>query len=248
MKKLFFTLLSVAIIDAFGQGKTLYTINIVKPKAGMKAAFEASWKLHLDKFHKTDDKRMVYEVTSGPEAGSYIIIEGPFAYADMDKDKPNAKEHSLDVDKNLSVKLEPGGMNFTLRWADTLSYNSNAIANSDKVLITRTHVKDGKMAGYLAEVRRSALISEKLKSPLSYSINIKQLAGTNPMIVTVRNLKDGFKEMEQNYFQLPPNTFREAYIKDYGQEEWDKRVKMLVDDVVSRELHFEKKRVDLSSK
>src|SRR5688572_8274723 len=100
MKKTFFLWLSIAVaFFAYGQGNTLYEINIVKPKAGMKSAFEASWKLHLDKYHKTTDKRMVYEVVSGPNNGSYVIVEGPFSYTDKDKTLPNAKSHGLDLEK-----------------------------------------------------------------------------------------------------------------------------------------------------
>jgi hypothetical protein len=164
----------------------------------------------------------------------------------MDNDKPNAREHGLDVDKNLATKTDPGGLNFTLRWADTLSYN--ATETSDKAVITTTIVKDGKLGSYMKELRRSAIISEKMKSPWSYTINIMQQAGTSPTIVTVRSLKNGFKELEQNFFQIPTGLFKDTYIKEYGQEEWDEREKMVVDDIVSREVHFEKRRTDLSSR
>ena len=104
------------------------------------------------------------------------------------------------------------------------------------------------MGEYLTEVRRSVLIQTKLNVPISAYVLIKQQAGSSPTIYGIRNLKDGFKELEANYFNLPPNAFRDAYIKDYGQEAWDKRVKLLVDDRVSQEQHFEKFRADLSSK
>jgi hypothetical protein len=247
MKKSFFLWLFIAaMLFVQGQGNTLYRVNIVKPKAGMKSAFEASWKMHLDKYHKTSDKRNVYEVTSGPELGSYVIVEGPFSYADMDKTIPNTKEHALDLEKNFTPKLEPGSQNFMARWADTLSHNGETKA--EKFLLTITMVKDGKMAGYLTEIRRNALISAKLKSPFSYNVLIKQQAGSSPMIISIRHLKDGYKELESNYFQLPQNGFRDAYVAEYGQEAWDKRVKLFVDDIVNREQHFEKIRTDLSSK
>jgi len=247
MKKTFFLLLFIAA--AFfvnGQGSTLYRVNVVKPKAGMKSAFEASWKMHLDKFHKTSDKRTVYEVTSGPESGSYVIVEGPISYADMDKENANVKEHGLDLEKNFTPKLEPGSNNFIVRWADTLSHNGNMKA--DKFLLTITVVRDGKMGEYLTELRRAALISDKLNSPFSYNIMVKQQAGSSPTIIGIRNLKDGYKELEMDYFKLPQNGFRNAYVQEYGQEAWDKRLKLLVDDRASQEQHFEKLRADLSSK
>ena len=246
MKQLFCLLLCAATVSVFGQGSTLYRVNMVTPKAGMKTAFETSWKMHLDKFHKTTDKRTVYEVTSGPESGGYVIVEGPVSYADMDKALPNANEHGLDLEKNFTPKLEPGSGNGLYRWADTLSYHGDTKA--DKILVTVTVLKDGKAGEVMTEMRRTALIAEKIKSPLSYNVMVKQFAGSSPTIVTLRSLKNGFKELDADYFKMAPDAFKNAYIADYGQEAWDKRLKLLVDDVVSREQHFEKIRADLSSK
>jgi hypothetical protein len=244
MRKTFFLWLFIAVaFFAHSQGSTLYKVNILKPKAGMKSAFEASWKLHMDKFHKTSDKRNVYEVTSGPDNGSYVVVEGPISYADMDKTIPTAKEHGLDLEKNFSPKLEPGSQNFIAQWRDTLSYKGDAVADK----FTMTVVKDGKMADYLSELRKSILILGKINSQLSITVLVKQFAGSSPTVISIRNLKDGFKELETDYFKTPPTAFKDAYIKDYGQEAWDNRVKLLVDDVVSREQHFEKVRPDLSS-
>ena len=76
---------------------------------------------------------------------------------------------------------------------------------------------------------------------------VKQLAGNKPTMVSVRILKNGYKEMDSEYFKMTPDWFKNAYIADYGQAAWDARQKMLVDDVVSREQGFEKLRTDLSS-
>ena len=247
MRKTFFLWLFIAAaFIANGQGSTLYRVNVAKPKAGMKSAFEASWKMHLDKFHNSTDKRNVYEVTSGPDIGSYVIVEGPVSYADMDKTLPNVKEHGLDLEKNFTPKLDPGSNNFTVRWADTLSYHGDT--KGEKFLLTVTVVKDGKIGEVLTEIRRGVLINTKINSPLSYNNMIKQQAGSSPTIINIRILKDGFKELDMDYFKMAPTAFMEAYVKDYGQEAWDKRVKLQVDDVVSREQHFEKLRTDLSSK
>ena len=246
MKKLLCLLLCAATITAFGQGNTLYKINVVKPKAGMKSAFEDSWKMHLNKFHTGTDKRLVYEVISGSESGSYVLVEGPESYADMDKTLATAKEHTLDLEKNFTPKLEVTGTNSIYRWADTLSYHGNVKA--DLLLIGITVIKDGKAPEFLTELRRNALINEKIKSPVSVNIWVRQQAGSSPTIVSRRNLKDGYKELDTDYFKMGPDDFKNAYIADYGQEAWDKRLKILVDDVVSREQFFEKMRPALSSK
>jgi len=229
-----------------GQGRTLYRVNSLSPKAGMKTAFEESWKLHMSLYHKNSDKRTVYEIVSGPNNGSYVVVQGPISYETLDSALPNAKAHSMDLDKNLSAKLEGRGANNLLRWADTLSYNAGDKAT--KFLISVTVVKDGKLADYLAEIKRTVQMYTSLNAPYSFSTLVKMQSGSSPTVVTIRNLKNGYKELDAGYYNLPPNGFKDAYIKEFGQEGWDKRQKVLVDDIVSREQDFEVLRPDLSSK
>jgi hypothetical protein len=236
----------VFALNSIGQGNTLYEVNVVKPKAGLRSAFEASWKLHLARYHKTTDKRNVYEVTSGPANGSYVIVEGPFTYADMDKTKPNTKEHGLDLERNFSPKLETGSQNFIASQADSLSHNANVRA--EKILVTITMVKEEKMEEYLAEARRTTIIHDKFSSPFSFATLVKQQAGSNTTIITLRLLKEGYKELEAGYYSYPPNILRDTYVQEYGKEAWDKRLKLMAEAEVSREQHFEVFRADLSSK
>ncbi len=250
-KTIFLWLFLAAAFVANGQGKTLYTVNFVKPKAGQKSAFEASWKIHLAKFHKTD-KRNVYEVMSGPNIGSFQIVEGPISYADMDMEKPMAKEHGMDLDKNYFPMLENDRMNGTYRWDDTASFNPNVKA--DKFLVTVTHVKFGMIQETIRESRRGSLITAKINPTSRFSVNVfTQLwSGSDPVRVSLRNLKDGFKELETDYYgpnTMAPNAFKDAYIKDYGQDAWDARGKILDNNanVQSREIYILKFRKDLSS-
>lgn len=253
MKKTFFLwLFMAAAFIANGQGKTLYTVNFVKPKAGMKSTFEANWKAHLAKFHKTADKRNVYEVMSGPNIGYYHIVEGPISFADMDAVKPMAKEHGLDLEKNFSPFLEPNTMNGTYRWDDTASFNPTVKA--DKFLVTVTHVKFGQLDETIRESRRGSLINAKINPTSRFSVNVytQIWSGSDPVRVSMRNLKDGFKELETDYYgpnTMAPNAFKDAYIKDYGQDAWDARQKVLDNNanVQSREIFILKFRKDLSS-
>ncbi len=253
MKKAFFVwLFMAAAIIVNGQGSTLFTVNTVKPKAGQKAAFEAAWKIHLAKFHKNSDKRVVHEIMSGPYMGYYHIIEGPMSYANMDAQKPMAKEHMLDLDKNYFPMLENMRMNNTYRWDDTSSMNPKVVA--DKFLVTVTHVKFGHLDETIREARRSSLINTKLNPNNRFSTNVytRVWAGSDPVRVVVRNLKDGFKELETDYYgpnPVPPTAFKDAYTKDYGQDAWDARLKLLDNNanVASREVYIMRLRKDLSS-
>ena len=255
MRKTFFLWLFItAAFFANSQGKTLYKVSMVKPKSGMKSAFEASWKVHLAKFHKTEDKRTVYEVLSGPHSGEYHIVEGPIAYADMDIERPNAKEHGLDLEKNFSPYLEPNSMNATYRWDDTASFNGKVTA--DKFQVTVTHVKLNMITETIREGRRGSLINAKLFPTSRFSANVytQIWSGSDPVRVFIRNLKDGFKELETDYYgpnpmANQPNAFRDAYIKEYGYDAWDARSKVLDNNanVESREVFIMKLRKDLSS-
>lgn len=247
MKKFLLMLFIVATTAAYGQGKTLFVVNAATPKGGQGTAFETAWKLHLAKFHNTTDKRTVFQILSGPHNGSFLLIEGPVSFADMDIEKPNAKEHRLDLEKTIVPREETGGANEYFRWADTLSYNPDVKA--EKYIVTVTHIKNGRMADYLSEVRKAVLLNTKANNPTSYNNYVKIWAGSDPVIVNVRNLKDGFKELDAAYgVPMTPGGLKDAYIRDYGQAAWDTRMKNGVDDVTSREVYIMKVRKDLSSK
>lgn len=241
-KTLFLGLFLAAAFFAISQGNTLYRVDIVRPKAGMRAAFETSWKLHVEMFHKTTNKQTVYQIINGPDLGAYVIVQGPFSWASLDTVRSDAKAHGLDLDK-LTTKSEEGSRNFILRWVDTLSRNPTVQA--DKFIATTTVIKNGKTGEYLAEVRRGVLIQDKMNSPISISRLTQQLAGSSPTLVILRNLKDGFAELESG-----PNNpeFRRMYINEYGQDAWDSRLKILVDNVVSSTSNLQILRPDLSSK
>ncbi len=241
-KTLFFGLFLATVFFAHSQGNTLYRVDVLKPKAGMRTSFETSWKLHVEMFHKTKYKQTVYQITSGPDLGDYVIVQGPFSWASLDTARSDAKAHGLDLEK-LATKSEGGSRNYILHWIDTLSRNYTVQA--DKFLVTNTVIKNGKLGEYLTEVRRTVLIQDKINSPVSISRLTQMFAGSSPTLVSIRNLKGGFGELEGG-----PNNpqFRTAYINEYGQDAWDSRSKILVDNVVSSSSSLHILRPDLSSK
>src|ERR1700674_4041473 len=119
MKKIIFLLLSVITIAAYSQKTDLATVNTVKPKMGQKMAFEAAYKIHVAKFHKTDERMNVYEILSGPYIGYYHLVNSGKSYTDFDKERADATAHSMDLDKNFFPLLEET-MNGTYRFIDSL--------------------------------------------------------------------------------------------------------------------------------
>jgi len=245
MRKLILVLLTVASINVFAQGKTLYHVEMVKPKIGQVTAFESAWKAHVAKFHK-DDKRQVFEIMTGDRTGYYQLVDGPSSYADMDVERKDSKAHDLDYETTVAPKVEYQSGDYVYRFADTLSYNGNVQA--DKYSYSVYNVKLGKMPDLVAEVKRSMAVNTSIGSQNSSNAYFQLFAGSAPQLVLISNLKDGFKQLEQNYFAGMTDKFREAYIKMYSQQQWDKRSTLLSEITTSYENYLGKRRADLSSK
>jgi hypothetical protein len=70
--------------------------------------------------------------------------------------------------------------------------------------------------------------------------------GSNPEVVIVTNLKDGFKQLD-NAFTPMNRDFQNAYVQEYGQAAYDKRQNLLPEICASWETYISKFRKDLSS-
>lgn len=245
-------LFMVSTLAAWSQKTDLVTVNTVKPKKGQKMAFEAAYKLHVAKFHKTDYRTYVYEILSGPDAGSYHLVNSGRSFADFDKERPDAAAHSLDLDKNFFPFLEET-MNGTYRYIDSLSYRPDTTA--EKFVVTVSHLKQELMiADYRREMARGVKINMMSKAPgaLNFSTSYYEQLwdGSDQVTVSIRNLKDGFKSLEPGYYGQAPAgnpSFRDLYAKEYGHTAWDDRVKLFEGAVVKTEQYLMRLRKDLSS-
>ncbi len=249
MKKMILMLLSVLTVAAYSQNANLSTVNTVRPKKGQKMAFEANWKQHLAKFHKADNKQAVYEILSGIHAGSFHLVNGQRSYADLDKDRADANAHNLDLDKTFFPLLEEQSMNATYRYVDSLSFRTDVQA--EKFIVNVRHIKLSLEGDYRRESARGAKILNKTTGKFFENLSIavfEQLwDGSDPVVVTIRNLKDGFQSLDMDFYGPLGNSFRDEYIKAYGTADWDKRTKLLEDAVVKNEQYIMKLRKDLSS-
>lgn len=252
MKKFLVLLIVATSLTAYSQKTDLATVNTVKPKAGQKMAFEAAYKIHVAKFHKAEEKLNVYEILSGTYAGYYHIVNSGRSFADMDKERPDATAHSLDLDKTFFPMLEET-KNGTYRFVDSLSLRPDVVA--EKFVVTVRHLKQTVvLADYNRELARSAKVLKNLKSGffenLSLSFFDQLWDGTDQVTVTIRNLKDGFKSLETDYYGAAPAgspSFRDEYVKQFGHTAWDDRVKVMDGAVDKTEVYIMKLRKDLSS-
>jgi hypothetical protein len=254
MKKIFLLVLIASSLSTYSQKKDLTTINTVKPKKGQKMAFEAAYKVHVAKFHQAGDGMAVYEIMSGPHMGKYHIAGAYKAYEDFDKDRPDAAAHNLDLDKTFFPYLDETE-NGTYRMIDSLSFRQDMAAGSEKYLVTVRQLKMGaNQTNMRREMARNVKVGNKIKTPfwdnLSTTVFDKMWDGSQQTIVEVRNLKDGFKSLEQNFYgPNPPGTpsFRDEYVKLYSHNDWDTRVKDLEGMNEKVEVYIMRLRKDLSS-
>lgn len=247
MRKIIFLLLTVAAMYASAQTRSLVGVLTVKPKLGQKAAFEAAWKAHLQKFHQQDttNSRGVYEITSGARTGCYYLVSSGLSWADMDMERASDKQHDLDYETTVTSKLEWENASEIFRWADTLSYRPEVEAS--KFLITNYHIKTGKQSEVVDEVKRAIAVNKKINSPVSYDGFIQQLTGSKPAVVIIRHLKEGFKELDADFNKGLNEKFKTTYIEMYGWEQWQKRVNAISETMELVEQEMVKYRADLSS-
>ncbi len=172
--------------------------------------------------------------------------------ADFDKERADATAHSLDLDKTFFPFLEET-MNGTYRFVDSLSLRPEVTAEA--FVVTVRHLKEGlRIEDYRMELGRGMRLNKMAKEAFIESLSLsffEQLwDGSDQVTVTIRNLKDGFKSLEQGYYaaNLPGGTtFRQEYERLYGGAAWDARVKLLEGSVVKTEQYIMKFRKDLSS-
>lgn len=223
-------------------------MSLVQPRSGQVPAFEAAWKTHVIKYHNGESKRAVFEVITGDNAGTYQFVDGPFDYAQMDKEMTNAKAHDNDYGMSVSNKLEMEKGGYMFRWIDTLSYNYSGVT-ADKFVQSNYMIKPGKLTEFLKEAKRNVVINGMIKNPGSSTVYLQLFAGSKQQLVVRTALKNGFKELDPTFTASTSEAFKEAYIKEYGQVDWDKRANPpgIYQWIDSFETFLVKHRKDLSS-
>ncbi len=83
------------------QKPTVISYNRFVPKNDKVLEFESALKMHADKYHTGNWKWRVYDIQSGPDAGGYMIIEGPVTWDQLEKRGNLGKEHTDDFLKNV---------------------------------------------------------------------------------------------------------------------------------------------------
>jgi hypothetical protein len=239
MRKMLALCLLVPVIG-FSQAKIVLNSVRVFPKQDKIAEFEKALATHSQKYHTGDWKWRVYSIDSGPDAGGYMISEGPNSWESLDSRGDLGAEHTADWSKNVApLTIDRGSSTYVEFKTDLSTVQLSDYA--DKIIINHMTAKPGKINAI------PDLIS-KLKNAWQAggeSVAVyRQVASGEPGYVTVTRLKGGLKELATG-FRKP---LKDRYNTANGAGSFDQFLKDYAEDVENRWSELLIYKADLSSK
>ncbi len=220
MKKFFFLLL---VLPVFGiaQTKTLLTSNRLFAKNDKAGEFEKALSSHAKKYHTGDVAWRVWSIESGPDAGGYMVTEGPTTWSTLDSRGDIGAEHTADWEKNVLPLTEGRGQSGYYDFEADLS-TVQLTDYADKIVITHMTAKPGK-------VNKTKALIEKLKKMWladKESVAVYAVAYSGePGFIAVTRLKTGLKELAADYRNPQADRFNAAngagsfdsWLNDYAE-------------------------------
>ncbi len=220
MKKLFFLLFLIPFLG-IGQTKTVLTSNRLFAKNDKVGEFENALANHAKKYHKGDVAWRVWSIQSGPDAGGYMVTEGPSTWSTLDGRGDISVAHTADWEKNvlpLTVGLgQSGYFNFD---ADLSTVQLTDFA--DKIVISHMTAKPGKLTNMAALIQKLKKVWVSGKESVAvYSVAFSG----DPGYIYVTRLKNGLKELAVDYRKPMTERFNETdgagsfdvWLKDYAE-------------------------------
>ena len=225
MKKLLVIGLLLPLIG-LTQTKTIINSTRVFAKPDKIVEFENALTAHAQKYHVGDWKWRVWSIQSGPDAGGYMITEGPNTWEQIDGRNDISNEHMTDWNKNVAPLTEGQGSQSYFDFKTDLG-TVQLTDYADKILINHMIVKPGK-------ILNATDLIKKLKPVWQASGEVvavyQAIASGDPAFITVTRLKGGFKELAEG-FRKPLN---ERYNAVNGQGSFDSYLKDYADAVAKR--------------
>lgn len=211
------------LIPAIGmsQTKTVLTSNRLFAKNDKVVEFEKALANHAQKYHTGDVKWRVWSIQSGPDAGGYMLTEGPSSWELLDGRGDISAEHMTDWAKNV--------MPFTIGQGQSGYYDFEADLSTvqltdyaDKIVINHMTAKPGKISNVKNLLQGFKKVWEGSKESVAvYSVAFSG----EPSYIYVTRLKNGFKELASDYRKPMAERYNavhgagsfDTWLKDYGE-------------------------------
>jgi hypothetical protein len=222
MKILFLLGLFIPLF-AICQTPTVVSYNRYIPKNDKVLEFEKGLRAHAVKYHNGDWKWRVYTIESGPDAGGYLVIEGPATWDGIDKRGTLGKEHMEDFYKNvLPFTTDKNSIGY-LVFREELS-TVQLTDFSEKIAITHVFPNPGR--GGAIEASISLLKKAWQEGQQNIAVYEASSSGA-PQYAIVSRYKQGLKEREVD-FRKP---MKERYDAVNGAGSFDKFTASISTDV-----------------
>ncbi|MEO5783237.1 MAG: hypothetical protein ABIQ07_08205 [Ginsengibacter sp.] len=219
MRKYFFMLLLIPVIG-MSQTKTVLTSNRLFAKNDKSSEFEKALANHAQKYHTGDVKWRVWSIESGPDAGGYMITEGPSSWSILDSRGDISEEHTADWAKNVMPLTTGQGKSDYYDFQPDLS-TVQLTDYADKIVISHITAKPGKINNVMNLEQRLKKVWEAGKE--SVAVYSAAFSG-EPGYIQVTRLRNGLKELASDYRKPLPERYNDAngagsfdtWLKDYS--------------------------------
>jgi hypothetical protein len=224
----------------FSQAKIVLNATRVFPRQDKLAEFDKALAAHAQKYHTGNWKWRVWAIQSGPDAGGYMISEGPDSWADLDGRGDLGDEHTADYEKNVAPLTTDRGSSSYAEFQVDLS--TVALTDyADKIVINHMIAKPG-MIGAIPELIKK-LKNAWQASGQSVAVYVTVASG-DPGYMTVTRLKGGLKELASDYRK----PLKDLYNAANGAGSFDGFLKQYAEVVQSRWSELLIYKPELSSK
>lgn len=219
MKKILILLMLIPAL-AISQTKNVMNSFRIYPKPEKLSELQKALASHAQKYHTGDWRWRVWSIESGPEAGGYMVTEGPSSWELMDKRGDISPEHIADFEKNVApLSTGQGAASYSVFQPDLSTVQLTDYA--DKIIINHITARPGKINAVRELIVKLKKVWEASKeSEAVYSL----MASGEPGYITVMRLKAGMKELAEDYRKLLKDRYNEvygagsfdSYLKDYA--------------------------------
>lgn len=231
MRKYLFMLLLIPAIG-MGQAKTVLTSNRLFAKNDKSLEFEKALANHAQKYHTGDVKWRVWSIESGPDAGGYMVTEGPSSWSILDSRGDISPDHTDDWAKNVLPLTTGQGQSAYYEFQTDLS-TVQITDYADKIVINHMTAKPGKVNAVKDIIQRL----KKVWTAGNESVAVYAAAFSgDPGYITVTRLKNGLKELASDYRKPMLERFNDAngagsfdtYLKDYADDVQNRWSELLI--------------------
>ena len=196
MKRFMVLYLALCLIVPLAASQTLekatMTSDRVKPKPGKDAALKKALADHVAKFHTGNWKWRVFSVLSGPDAGAYMLNEGPNTWTALEGRKDISDEHTRDYESNITPLVESNGSSLFLVFNNDLSCDSSG-GKFTKALLRHVYPKPGKGARLVEYFKTWKTVWQKLGM---HVVVWSAFFSGEPQFIVSYRLPQGFVDLE----------------------------------------------------